>query len=186
MKKNSLLELVREQRAGFAKKGGEASSHASTHALSTAPFSWFRRLVQELGKAASQDKAARGRLGTWRHESNGGSGIIFWEAGRLQEVPYGNSVPILAQTLFIHFETLPSPVVMYWHVAKKHIAQEKGFWQPYMCVRYCTTWGFIMWLQWQRSSISHFGTSSKRDLVLSFLHTEMIKKQELGQYYYYN
>lgn len=81
---------------------------------------------------------------------------------------------------------LPSPAVMYWHVTKKHTVQDKGFWQPHMYIKYCTMWGFIMWLQWQKSSISHFHALSKRDLVLCFLHTEMIKKQELSQHYYSN
>lgn len=64
--------------------------------------------------------------------------------------------PILAQTVFTSFETLPSPAVMYWHVTKKHVVQDKRFWQHHMYIKFCTMWGFIVWLQGQKSSISHF------------------------------
>lgn len=73
------------------------------HVFSTASFSWFRWLVQDLGKAANQDNAARARLETWRHKSSGGSGEVLGEGGILQGVPYRNSAPVLAQT--IYFET---------------------------------------------------------------------------------
>lgn len=171
MKKSSILELGGEQRAGFAEKGEDGSSCSQHTRVLHRPL-----LLAEVAGARSWEGC---KLGQRSKGKVGNLGKFFWEteiAGSLLWYQFWSKVSI-------SILKLPTPAVMCWHITEKHTVQDKGFWLPHVCIKYCTMWGFIVWLQWQKSSMSHFGTLSKRDLVFCFLHTEMIKKQELSQHF---
>lgn len=97
---------------------------------------------QECCKPAQPGKA---RLGTWGHEGSAGVKELFGRLGGCRESLWSQWTNPGPNNVL--FETLPSPAVMHWHVTKKHTVQDKGFWQPHMDIKYCTMWGFIVWLR---------------------------------------
>lgn len=143
MKKNSLWSQG-GNRTGPGKEVGKEESlqqllqHSGILQCPVLLAQGWRRVSGMLQTSTARQGKA-GNLGAQR---------LCWSEGVFWEVA---GSPLQSQCMNpgpndVLFETLPSPAVMHWLVTKKHTVQDKGFWQPHMDIKYCTMWGFIVWL----------------------------------------